>query len=178
VAQQVRGQGVAGGEGQLVLPVGGDDEDGRGAHSRGEEGQQEQGGRVGPMDVLESDEQRPVGSCPMKGGGHLLEEPKACQPSLGRACGGGFIRRRDRERQGGQGLLPGPVGLGEGPMPAAAPGHREPCVGSQAGGLLGAGRLPDPGLATEEDEGTPAACGRVDPAGQPRQLPLSTHQIT
>ena len=75
-----------------------------------------------------------------------------------------------------QHLHPRPVGGRAAALPATSPQHREPPRRGDVRATLREPCLPDPGLAAQEVEAAAADAGRVERAGELRQLALTSDE--
>ena len=167
------GQRVAGRH--LDVAVGDDQQLGAAAGPAGVEGGQLDRCRVGPVEVVEHDHQRP-GPGGLEQGGADGVEP--LEPGRGR-------RRRRRRRRApvleagvhaerGQDLQPGPERRGA--LPAGPPHDRGAPLLGVVGGGRGQGGLADPGLTDEGDEPAPGGQRGLDQGPQLGQRPVPADQ--
>ena len=168
------GQRVAGRH--LDVAVGDDQQLGAAAGPPGVEGGQLDRCRVGPVEVVEHDHQRPGPGGLEQGGADGVE---VLEPGRGRRR----PRRRRRpapvleagvDAERGQGLQPGPERRGA--LPARPPYHRGTPLLGVVGGRRGQGGLADPGLAGEGDDPAPGGQRGLDQGPQLSQRPVPADQ--
>jgi hypothetical protein len=145
--------------GQLVGPVGREHQDRFALQRTGDAGEGVEGGGVGEVQVLEKDDGRPALRDRTQGVDDVAL--RIVVRGLGRCAG-----RRGPQRRGHQGVgaSAGRTGRGQ-PVPVPADQH----VGHEPG-------LPDPGLATDQDETAAARTAPVERGDQPRPLGPPTDQ--
>lgn len=170
----------------LDVPIGADEQEACVGQLAGHEPEQQQARLIGPVEVVQDDDQATWCGRRPQAGGHRVEQAEAGHlrvqlggrppgPSqmgqLGQELGqlghlraelGGDLRRRAVGGVGAQRLAPGPVGGGAGPFTAATPGHPSlpgPGLGAE---LLGDAGLADAGLTGDEHQLTLAAQGAVE----------------
>jgi len=170
--QRVVGRGVE-------LAPGGEHEHPGGREPAGQEVEQLQRRRVGPLEVLQDHHQRPVVGGRQDDRGELVQELEAGRGRLGvggrrggrprqlgqepgqcGGVGGQPAQPRVLGDQGPEHLDPGPVGRRPLALPAPAPDHAGAGTLGVGGRLGGHRRLADAGLAGQQHQPTPAP-GRV-----------------